>query len=108
MSPAGGVLDAHPGRVTVRVARPPADLLDTVDLLAKERGADRAVILGDLVAAALPDALAEAARDLLAHAYNAETAPGLPDADPRPTLREAVAASVPPGSHRRKAGGDAE
>ena len=64
MTRRGGLFDAFPGRLTVRVLVP-VDLLDETDQQAAARGVDRAVMLGDLVAQALPDALAEAARDLL-------------------------------------------
>lgn len=60
-----GVLDAFPGRVTVRY-HVPDELLVEAERIAAERGVDRAVALGDLVAEVLPDALAEAARDVLA------------------------------------------
>jgi hypothetical protein len=70
---------SHPNRRTVRV-RIPRALLDLADQLAEEREIDRALLLGDLVAFALPDALADAARALLQH-------PASGDAD-RGTVRE--------------------
>jgi hypothetical protein len=105
MSRPGGVLDDYSGRTTVR-APLPFELLAEADLLAEERGADRAVILGDLVAAALPDALADAARDLLCRTYDAETAPGLPGTAPQPfALKRSAGTSVPPAVPERGPGG---
>jgi hypothetical protein len=60
-----GVLDTVPGRVTVRV-RIPSGLLARAERIATEREVDVAIVLGDLVAQELPDALAEAARERLA------------------------------------------
>jgi hypothetical protein len=45
----------------------PDDLLAEADRIAASLGVDRAIVLGDLVAAALPEALAEAAEDLVGH-----------------------------------------
>jgi hypothetical protein len=66
-----GVTRTIPGRLSWPV-RMPDDLLTEVDRLAAERGIDRAIVLGDLVASVLPDALAEAAREVL---FDAETPP---------------------------------
>ena len=57
-------LYSYPDRRTILV-RIPRDLLDAADHVAADRGVDRAIVLGDLVASELPDALAEAARALL-------------------------------------------
>lgn len=59
-----GVFETVPGRATLRV-QVPADLLAEAERIANELGVDRAVVLGDLVASALPGALAEAADDLV-------------------------------------------
>ena len=59
-----GVFDTVPGRATINV-RVPLDLLGEAERIAHELGVDRAVVLGDLVASALPAALAEAADDLV-------------------------------------------
>ncbi len=59
-----GVFETVPGRATLRV-QVPADLLAEAERIANELGEDRAVVLGDLVASALPAALAEAADDLV-------------------------------------------
>jgi hypothetical protein len=59
-----GLLHTHPGRITLRV-RIPADILRAAERLAAERQTDRDIVLGDLVAHELPDALAEAARERL-------------------------------------------
>jgi hypothetical protein len=45
--------------------RVPSDLLVEADRIAAQLGEDRAVVLGDLVAAAIPGALADAAEDLV-------------------------------------------
>ena len=58
------MVSSFPGRVTVRY-RLPGKLVDEVDCRASAVGVDRAVLLGDLLAAALPEALAEAARERL-------------------------------------------
>ena len=55
---------SHPGRLTVNV-RIPSELLDLVEQLAARCGAEPAVLLGDLVADELPEALADSARQLL-------------------------------------------
>ena len=96
MNAAGGLLGTFPGRVTVRV-RVPDDLLDEADRRAEGAGVDRAFLLGDLVASALPDALAEAARDLLENARDAATPPDVPAArrSERPSLDAGT--SVPAG-----------
>jgi hypothetical protein len=57
-------LYSYPGRRTISVPIP-RDLLDAADRIAADRGLDRALVLGDLVAAELPNALADAARELL-------------------------------------------
>lgn len=62
-----GALATVPGRVTLAVRVPP-DLLVEADALAARLGVDRALLLGDLVAAELPGALAEAADDLFGRA----------------------------------------
>jgi hypothetical protein len=58
-----GTLRSYPRRVTLRV-RIPADLLAQVDRN-NTGGDEQAVVLGNLVAEALPDALAEVAREIL-------------------------------------------
>lgn len=60
-----GVAGTIAGRVTIPV-RVPGDLVAKAERIAQRTGEDRAVVLGDLVASVLPDALAEAARELLA------------------------------------------
>jgi hypothetical protein len=89
-----GVLDTVPGRVTLRV-RVPDELLAEADRIAHQRGVDRAIVLGDLVAAALPDALADAARELLASfvSLNAATGPGC---SPDPATNALTYAKVGP------------
>lgn len=59
-----GVLATVPGRTSVPVRVPP-ELLAEAEMIAAQLGEDRAVVLGDLVAAALPGALAEAADGLI-------------------------------------------
>ena len=59
-----GVVATVPGRITVPVRVPP-DILAEAERIAGQLGEDRSVVLGDLVAAALPEALAEAADDLV-------------------------------------------
>lgn len=63
--PFRGVAGTVPGRLTVPV-RVPDDLLAEAERIAQRTGEDRAVVLGDLVASALPAALAEAADDFVA------------------------------------------
>lgn len=58
------VLGAFPGRVTLGVRVPPAILAEAEDIAAK-RGVAVALVLGDLAASVLPDALADAAREIL-------------------------------------------
>ena len=100
-----GVIDPRfPGRVTLGVVLPD-DLLRQVERLATERGVDRAMLLGDLVAEALPDALAEVARDLL-DSPNAETPPE--GGVSRPILtRSNPGGILPPGDPEREPGGGA-
>ncbi len=59
----GSTLGSYPRRVTLRV-RIPADLLAQVDQNNTD-GAELPIVLGNLVAEALPDALAEVAREVL-------------------------------------------
>jgi hypothetical protein len=59
-----GVLGSFPGRTTVRVPVP-SHFLDEAERIAEEFGVDPAVVLGDLVAQQLPEALAESAREVL-------------------------------------------
>ena len=104
MSTYRGTLATVPGRVTVRVPVPNA-LLVEADKLASERSIDRAVVLGDLVAEALPDALADAARDLLApHLLPSRTKPRpepgfAHDLAPTISLPATVAALAPDQEH---------
>jgi hypothetical protein len=80
---------AYPGRLTVRVLVPD-DLLAEAQRLAAERGLDLAIVLGDLAAEALPDALAEAARHRLASRPPAETAP---ESSPAPSITSSTTPS---------------
>jgi hypothetical protein len=86
VTPSAGVF-SYPGRLTVRVPVPVGLLIDA-QRLAEERGVDVAIVLGDLAAAALPDALADAARDLLQP--SATTPSALAEGVTRPSLLHAV------------------
>lgn len=59
-----GIAGTVPGRVTWPV-RVPLDLLVEAQRIADRHDVDRAVVLGDLAASAVPGALAEAAEDLV-------------------------------------------
>lgn len=99
-----GALGAYPGRLTLQVPIS-LDLLAEADRIAAERGEDRAIVLGDLVAAALPDALAEVAADRLRSTAIAPrgATPGEPNTYPLPDVKD-VAPSLPPGDPEREAG----
>lgn len=99
MTRRGGVLGSFDGRVTVRVPIP-GDLLAEVDRIASASGVDRAVLLGDLVAQALPEGLAEAARDVLApHAETLLTeAKSVPSIEsPQTNAEHMISLGLPPG-----------
>ncbi len=80
-----GVLATVAGRVTVPVRVPP-DLLAEAERIAAQLGEDRAVVLGDLVASALPEALAEVADDLVGAPARERLAGRLPLDAERPRL----------------------
>jgi hypothetical protein len=90
-----GVAATLPGRTTVPV-RVPADLLAEAERIADQLGVDRAVVLGDLVASALPAALAEAADDLVGAPARARLAGLLPldAATPLPSGKGATSIST--------------
>jgi uncharacterized protein YejL (UPF0352 family) len=82
-----GTLGSYPRRVTLRV-RIPADLLAQVDRHNTD-GAEQAIVLGNLVAEVLPDALAEVAREVLHESY--------------PDTRDRPGASIPGPIQRSRA-----
>lgn len=89
-----GVLDTVPGRVTLRVPVP-RDVLGEAEGLAERLGVDRAVVLGDLVASAIPDALAEAADELVgAPARERLAAIPSPDAATPPALADGATGEI--------------
>ena len=78
-----GVFHTIPGRATINVRVPP-DLLAEASKIAHELGMDRSEVLGDLVACALPAALAEAADDLVGGPARERLAGCLPPNAQRP------------------------
>jgi hypothetical protein len=81
----------------------PTDLLAEADRIAGERGEDRAVVLGDLAAQALPEALADAAADRLAP-HTTTPRGSYPEAPTHSLSNVKVAFSLPPGDPEREAG----
>ena len=105
------------GRVRLRVDLP-ADVLAAADRIVEDTGLDRESVLGDLAAAALPAVLAEAAeqavgstaRSRLGNTPKTDSAPGLPEADPRPVIakRQVTPIVQLPGGPKKGPGGGVE
>lgn len=95
-------METFPGRITIPV-RVPDELVAEAERIAELVGKDRAIVLGDLVASVLPDALAEAARDLLAfNAAGPGPSPGSA-CDHAPTISPTASVVAPanePGAAR--------
>jgi len=94
--------------MTLRVPVP-TDLLDEAERRARILGIDSAIILGDLVADALPDALAEAARQVLASQQppDAATPPTLVGGASGLTSPQDLADAIVPGDGYAPEPGDA-
>ncbi len=92
-----GVVATVPGRITVPVRVPP-DILAEAERIAGQLGEDRSVVLGDLVAAALPEALAEAADDLVGAPARERLAGSISssDAAPPPALADGATSDHAP------------